>query len=46
MKVLTAEGIYRELLRQKLPEYELARLQREFFADDHGLWDPEGQDDE
>lgn len=46
MKVLTAEGIYRELLRQKLPEYELAQLQREFFADDHGLWDPEGQDDE
>ena len=46
MKVLTAEGIYRELLRQKLPEYELARLQREFFADDHGLWDPERQDDE
>ena len=46
MKVLTAEGIYRELLRQKLLEYELARLQREFFADDHGLWDPEGQDDE
>ena len=46
MKVLTAEGIYRELLRQKLPEYELARLQREFFADDHGLWDPEGRDEE
>ncbi|MCI8877602.1 MAG: hypothetical protein HFF78_01325 [Oscillospiraceae bacterium] len=46
MKVLTAEGIYRELLRQKLPKYELAQLQREFFADDHGLWDPEGQDDE
>ena len=45
MKVLTAEGIYRELLRQKLPEYELARLQREFFADDHGLWDPEGRDE-
>ncbi|MDE7010048.1 MAG: hypothetical protein K2O93_02460 [Oscillospiraceae bacterium] len=46
MKVLTAEGIYRELLRQKLPEYELARLQQEFFADDHGLWDPEGRDEE
>ena len=45
MKVLTAEGIYRELLRQKLPEYELARLQREFFADDHGLWDLEGRDE-
>ena len=46
MAVLTAEGIYRELSRQKLPEYELARLQREFFADDHGLWDMEGRDNE
>ncbi len=45
MRVLTAEGIYRQLLRRKLPEYELARLQKEFFADDHGLWDPERQDD-
>ncbi len=43
MKVLTAEGIYRELQRRKLPEYERARLQREFFADDHGLWDPQGR---
>lgn len=46
MRVLTAEGIYRQLLRRKLPEYELARLQKEFFADDHGLWDQEGQDDQ
>lgn len=44
MKVLTAEGIYRQLLRRRLPEYEAARLQREFFADDHGLWDAEGRD--
>ena len=41
MPVLTAEGIYRRLLRLGLPEYELARLQRAFLADDHGLWDPE-----
>ncbi len=46
MKVLTAEGIYRELQRRKLPEYERARLQREFFADDHGLWDPQGRKDQ
>lgn len=46
MPVLTAEGIYRVLLRRKLPAYELARLQREFFADDHGLWDMEDQDED
>lgn len=46
MPVLTAEGIYRRLLRLSLPEYETARLQRAFLADDHGLWDPEKQDDE
>lgn len=46
MKVLTAEGIYRELQRRKLPEYERARLQREFFADDHGLWDPQSRKDQ
>lgn len=46
MPVLTAEGIYRRLLRLDLPEYEIAQLQRRFFADDHGLWDPEKQDDQ
>lgn len=46
MPVLTAEGIYRRLLRLNLPEYELAQLQRAFLADDHGLWDPERQDGE
>lgn len=46
MRVLTAEGVYRQLLRRKLPEYEVARLQREFFADDHGLWDMDKQDEE
>ena len=40
MPVLTAEGIYRRLLRLSLPEYELARLQRGFLEDDHGLWAP------
>ncbi len=44
MPVLTAEGIYRRLLRLALPEYELARFQRAFLVDDHGLWDMEGRD--
>jgi len=44
MPVLTAEGIYRQLLRRRLPEYEVAQLQRVFLADDHGLWDPEGRE--
>lgn len=43
MPVLTAEGIYRRLLRLNLPEYQAAQLQRAFLADDHGLWDPEEQ---
>ena len=44
MPVIAAEGIYRRLLRLALPEYELARLQRAFLVDDHGLWDMERQD--
>ncbi len=44
MPVLTAEGIYRHLLRRDLSEYEVAQLQRRFLADDHGLWDPEKND--
>lgn len=46
MPVLTAEGVYRRLLRLNLPEYEIAQLQRAFLVDDHGLWDPERQDGE
>ena len=46
MKVLTAEGIYRHLLRRNLPPYELAQLQRVFLVDDHGLWAPEDQKDQ
>ena len=45
MKVLTAEGIYRYLLRERLSEYEVAQLQRAFFQDDHGLWDMEEKRD-
>lgn len=44
MPVLTAEGIYRRLLRLRLSEYELAQLERVFFVDDHGLWAPEERD--
>ncbi len=40
MRVLTAEGIYRRLLRQRLTEFELAQLELAFFVDDHGLWAP------
>ena len=39
MPVLTAEGIYRFLLRENYGEYRIARLQRTFLVDDHGLWD-------
>ena len=46
MKVLTAEGIYRHLLRRNLPPYELALLQRVFLVDDHGLWAPEDEQDQ
>ena len=46
MPVLTAEGIYRHLLRRGLAEYEVAQLQRLFWVDDHGLWDPEQKEDE
>lgn len=46
MPVLTAEGIYRRLLRLDLPAYELARLQREFVVDDHGLWAPESRQEQ
>ena len=45
LPVLTAEGIYRILLRRDPGEYELAKLQREFLADDHGLWDLQESED-
>ena len=45
MPVLTAEGIYRHLLRNRPEPYELAQLQRTFLVDDHGLWDPEKEED-
>lgn len=45
MKVLSAEGVYRLLLRQRPPAYKIASLSRLFAMDDHGLWDPESRED-
>ncbi|MBE6995207.1 MAG: hypothetical protein E7429_00515 [Ruminococcaceae bacterium] len=44
MPVLTAEGIYRRLLKLDLEPYRVAQLQKLFLVDDHGLWDPEQKD--
>ena len=47
MKTITAEAVYRMLLRERKSEYELAVLQKEFLEDDHGLWDmPEHESSE
>lgn len=52
MKVLTAEGIYRELLKNELEDHEINALRREFFADSHNMWisdsksQQEGSDDQ
>ena len=46
MPVLTAEGIYRHLLRKDYEPYRIAQLQRTFLVDDHGLWDMPQQDND
>lgn len=46
MKVLSAEGIYRMLLRERLPEYKIANLQRLFAMDEHSLWDLEDKQEQ
>lgn len=43
MKVITAEGVYLKLKRDRKTAYETAVLQREFLADDHGLWASESK---
>ena len=43
MRVLTAEGIYRLLLRSSRTEYEFSALNRLFHVDEHDLWDPDRQ---
>ena len=45
LKALSAEGIYRMLLRERLPAYRIASLQRMFSMDDHSLWDLEEKQD-
>ena len=46
MKLLTAEGIYIYLKTEKLPDFEIKDLYRRFTVDDHGLWDPQNEDQE
>lgn len=36
---LTAEAVYRQFRRERLPAYEQAGLVREFYRDDHSLWE-------
>lgn len=43
MKVLTAEGIYRHLLRRNASPFELAALRKLFFVDEHDLWDADNE---
>ena len=43
MRVLTAEGIYRHLLRRSLSPFELATLRRLFFVDEHDLWERDAE---
>lgn len=39
LKVLTAEGIYRALQRQRMSFEQLKQLQREFCVCDHSIWE-------
>lgn len=41
LKVLTAEGIYKELQKMELSEEEYRKMAAEFYVDDHGRWDQE-----
>ena len=45
MPVLTAEAVYRFLLRERYDFYRIAQLQRLFLVDDHGLWDLQEKED-
>lgn len=38
MDVLTPKGVYRKLLQMRLDEAELQKMQMEFWADDHSMW--------
>ncbi len=41
LRVLTAEGIYRQLQEMKLSEAEFQHMTEEFLVDNHGLWEEE-----
>ena len=45
-KVLTAEALYRSFRIHPLEEYERATLAREFFEDDHALWEKASQQEQ
>ena len=45
MPVLTAEAVYRFLLRENYDPFRIAQLQRVFLVDDHGLWDLQETED-
>lgn len=38
LRVLNAEGIYRELVRTQPDRRKFGRMQEEFFVDDHSFW--------
>ncbi len=44
--VLTAEALYRFFKNHPLEEYERATLAREFFEDDHSLWEKASQEEQ
>lgn len=46
MQVLTAESIYRYFHRYPLDELEQASLSREFYQDDHRLWEKSNEDEQ
>lgn len=41
LKVLTAEGIYRTLIKMRLSPFDLKQLEDNFCIDDHSLWPKE-----
>lgn len=46
LRVLNAEGIYRELQKMELSEGQYRRMREEFYVDDHRYWAQEGEDPE
>lgn len=46
LKVLSAEGIYEVLQREKLSIQDFGKLQLEFWVDDHVFWEKKKDDDQ